>query len=239
MASGYRVVSADSLSLRLPCKSDYAYISFFLLTFFFPFFYGQIQASIAQTLRRQSEALGSRKRTTAKATGPPFTRRSQGSYRRGRRNHRAADPQGSEDDEDANGNDGGKDSSSTDDQSAEVLKPKRSRRWGGVRFSQPSSGAANADGGGDENDSEPNRDAMGASAGLVGNSEILAWGKGGMRSHTRYGSVSGGNGKNARSSRLSKLVDYLRNLEQNDNEVGNDNIVQFFGCDLMGSTPLS
>lgn len=177
----------------------------------------QIQASIAQTLRRQSEALG-RKRTTAKATAAAFARRSQGNYRRGRRNYRATDLLGSEDDEDANGNDGGKDSSSAEDHSAEV-KPKRSRRWGGVRFSQPSSGSANADGGGDENDLEANREAMGASAGLVGNSEILAWGKGGMRSHTRYGSVSGGNGKNARSSRLSKLVDYLRNLDQNDDEL--------------------
>ena len=83
----------------------------------------------------------------------------------------------------------------------------------------PSSAAASADGGGDENDSEVNRESIGVSAGLVGSSERLAWGKGGMRSHTRYGSMNGGNGKNARNSRLSKLAEYLRNLEENDNEV--------------------
>ncbi|KAA8515229.1 hypothetical protein F0562_018541 [Nyssa sinensis] len=179
----------------------------------------QIQASIAQTLRRQSEALG-RKRPTARATAAAFTRRSLGNYQnlRGRRNHRAAELQGSDDDEDANGNDGGKDSSSADEQCTEV-KPKRYKRWGGVRFSQPCSAAASADGGCDENDSEANRESMGASAGLVGNSEMLAWGKGGMRSHTRHGSLNGGNGKNARNSRLSKLMDYLRNLDENDDEL--------------------
>ncbi|KAK9267370.1 hypothetical protein L1049_009795 [Liquidambar formosana] len=176
----------------------------------------QIQTSIAQTFRRQSEALG-RKRTTAKATAAAFVRRSQGSLRR-RRNYRAVELQGSDDDEDVNGNDGGKDSSSADERCTEV-KPKRAKRWGGARFSQPSSAAASADGGGDENDSEVNRESMGVSAGLVGNTERLSWGKGGMRSHTRYGSVSGGNGKNTRNSRLSKLVEYFRNLEENDDEL--------------------
>ncbi|KAI5331217.1 PREDICTED: putative E3 ubiquitin-ligase [Prunus dulcis] len=175
----------------------------------------QIQASIAQTFRRQSEALG-RKRTTAKATAAAFMRRSQGSYRnahlRGRRNYRnVAEHQGSDDNEDANGNDGGKDSTSGDERTEP--RPKRCKRWGGGR-----SGSANADGG-DENDYELNREIMGASAGLVGSSERLAWGKGGMRSHTRYGSTSGGNGKNARNIRLSKLVEYLRNSENHDDEL--------------------
>ncbi|EEF50834.1 ring finger protein, putative [Ricinus communis] len=175
----------------------------------------QIQASITQTIRRQAEALG-RKRTTAKATVAPFARRTQGRYRdahsRGRRNYRTADLQGSDEIEDVNG-DGGKDSSSAEEHSAEV-KPKRIKRWGGAR-----SGAANADGGGDENDSEVNRESMGSSAGLVGPSERLAWGRGGIRSHTRYGSANAGNGKNARNSRIFKLADYLRNLEENNNEL--------------------
>ncbi|KAJ9136139.1 hypothetical protein P3X46_033247 [Hevea brasiliensis] len=175
----------------------------------------QIQASIAQTFHRQAEALG-RKRTTAKATVAAFSRRKQGRHQdahsRGRRNCRAADIQGSDDNEDANG-DGCKDSSSAEEHSAEV-KPKRFKRWGGSR-----SAAAIADRGGDENDSEVNRESMGSSAGLVGPSERLAWGKGGMRSHTRYGSLNAGNGKNARNSRLSKLADYLQNLEENDNEL--------------------
>ncbi|XP_030972404.1 putative E3 ubiquitin-protein ligase RING1a [Quercus robur] len=180
----------------------------------------QIQASIAQTFRRQAEALG-RKRSTAKATAAAFVRRSRGyrnAHLRGRRNYRnAAESQGSDDNEDANVNDGGKDSSSADEHTE--VRPKRSKRWGGVRFSLPSPAAASADGGGDENDSEVNRESIGVSAGLVGSSERLAWGKGGMRSHTRYGSMNGGNGKNARNSRLSKLAEYLRNLEENDNEL--------------------
>ncbi|KAF2303305.1 hypothetical protein GH714_016499 [Hevea brasiliensis] len=123
----------------------------------------QIQASIAQTFRRQAEALG-RKRTTSKATIAAFSRRTPGRHRdahkRGRRNYQTADIQGSDDNEDAN---------------------------------------------------EVNRESMGSSAGLVGPSERLAWGKGGMRSHTRYGSANAGNGKNVRNSRISKLADYLRN----------------------------
>ncbi|KAG2683807.1 hypothetical protein I3760_10G050500 [Carya illinoinensis] len=182
----------------------------------------QIQASIAQTFRRQAEALG-KKRSTAKATAVAFVRRSRGyrnAHLRGRRNYRnAAESQGSDENEDANGNDGGKDSSSADEHTE--VRPKRSKRWGGARFPQPSLAAAGADGGGDENDSEVNKESkesLGASAGLVSSSERLAWGKGGMRSHTRYGSMSGGNGKSARNSRLSKLVDYLRNIDKNDGE---------------------
>jgi E3 ubiquitin-protein ligase RNF1/2 len=137
---------------------------------------------------------------------------------RGRRNYRnAAESPGSDDNEDANGNDGGKDSSSADEHTE--VRPKRTKRWGGARFSQPSPAATDVDGGGDENDTEINREPMGASAGLVGSSERLAWGKNGMRSHTRYSSMSGGNGKNARNSRLSKLADYLRNLEEKDDKV--------------------
>ncbi|GAB4831171.1 hypothetical protein Ancab_005178 [Ancistrocladus abbreviatus] len=156
----------------------------------------QIQASIAQISRRQSEALGKKRK------------RSQGNLRR-RRNYRSDD-----DDDDANGNDGPKDSSSADERSTEV-KPKRARRWRG----QPSSAAGSGDGACDENDSEANKESAIASGGLVGSSEILAWGKGGMRSHTRYGGGSGGNGKHGRNSRLAKLVDHLRNLEENENEL--------------------
>lgn len=177
----------------------------------------QIQSTIAQTLRRQSEALG-RKRSHAKSTAAAFVRRSQVTYRnlRGRRNLRSSvENQGSDDNEDANGNDGSKDSSSADERTEP--RPKRPKRWTGSRYSQPSSAGNGADG--DDNESEVNRETLGASVGLVGSSERLAWGKGGMRSHTRHGSNSGSNGKHARNSRLSKLGDYLRNSEQNNNEL--------------------
>ncbi|KAJ6935555.1 E3 ubiquitin-protein ligase RING1a isoform X2 [Populus alba x Populus x berolinensis] len=175
----------------------------------------QIQATISQTFHRQAEAL-SRKKTTAKVTAAAFARRTPSRFRdahsRGRRNYQMAGFQGSDDNEDANG-DGGKDSSSADEHGAEV-KPKRCKKWAGAR-----SATVNADGGGDENDSEVNKESVGGSSGLVGSSERLAWGKNGMRSHTRYGSGNGSNVKNARSSRISKLADYLRNLEGNDNEL--------------------
>ncbi|GAY34566.1 hypothetical protein CUMW_012130 [Citrus unshiu] len=177
----------------------------------------QIQASIAQTFQRQTEALG-RKRTPKSTSA---LRRSHGRYRdtplRGRRNYRMTELQGSDENDDANG-DAGKDSSSADERSTEV-RPKRRKRWYGARFSQSSSAAAGIDGGGDENDSEVHRESMGASVGLIGPSERLAWGKGGIRSHTRHGSVSGSNGKNARNNRLSKLVDYLQSLEEKDDQL--------------------
>ncbi|KAL2467276.1 putative E3 ubiquitin-protein ligase RING1a [Abeliophyllum distichum] len=174
----------------------------------------QIQASIAQTFQRQSEALG-RKRTPARATAVAFARR-QVTYRnlRTRRNHRVVEHQGSDEEEGANGQDRGKDSSSADERCTEV-KPKRYKRWGGSRTSQPSSGA-NADAGCDENDSEANRELLGASAGLVGSSEILGWGKGGMRSNTRHGGLNGASGKLSRSNRLSKLIDCLQHSDEKD-----------------------
>ncbi|KAL9456031.1 hypothetical protein AB3S75_005286 [Citrus x aurantiifolia] len=177
----------------------------------------QIQASIAQTFQRQTEALG-RKRTPKSTSA---LRRSHGRYRdtplRGRRNYRMTELQGSDENDDANG-DAGKDSSSADERSTEV-RPKRRKRGYGAWFSQSSSAAAGTDGGGDENDSEVHRESMGASVGLIGPSERLAWGKGGIRSHTRHGSVSGSNGKNARNNRLSKLVDYLQSLEEKDDQL--------------------
>lgn len=133
-----------------------------------------------------------------------------------RRNYRTNELQGSDDNEDANG-DAGNNSSSADERSTEV-RLKRAKRWLGARFSQ-SSAAGSADGGGDEIDSEVTRESICASAGLIGPSERLAWGKGGMRSHTRHGNVNGSNGKNTRNSRLSKIVDYFRNLEQKDDQV--------------------
>jgi E3 ubiquitin-protein ligase RNF1/2 len=180
----------------------------------------QIQASIAQTLRRQSEAL-SRKQPM---------RRSLANYRNSRRrNQRGGGQAGSDNEEDANGQDGIKDSSYADERCTETKPTKRQKRWGsGARFSssQPCLAASScADGCDDDddnnnNDSEANREPGGASAGLVcGSAEMLAWGRGGTRSHTRYGSIAAGNGKNARYTRLSKLHDCLRSSVDNDDEL--------------------
>ncbi|KAL8460474.1 hypothetical protein ACS0TY_032133 [Phlomoides rotata] len=171
----------------------------------------QIQASISQTFRRQAEALG-KKRTSARVTTAAAFLRRQGTYRnlRGRRNHQAAENQGSDEEEEANGNDGSKDSSSADERSAEV-KSKRYKRWRRARTSQPSSGA-NADGGYDDNDSENNEEVHGAS----GITEIPAWGSGGMRSNTRHGGLSWVNGRISRSKRVSRLIDHLQCSKENE-----------------------
>ncbi|XP_059291504.1 putative E3 ubiquitin-protein ligase RING1a [Lycium ferocissimum] len=168
-----------------------------------------IQASIAQTIRRQSEALG-RKRT-ARATAAAFARRSQGSYRnlRGRRNFQGAEHHISDEDEDGN-HDVGKDSSSADERSVEV-KPKRCKK----RVGRPSHASAASD----ENDAETNQESLGACNGLIRCSEILAWGKGGMRSNTRHGGLGGGTGKFFRNSRVSKLIDHLCPSDENEGQL--------------------
>ena len=76
----------------------------------------------------------------------------------------------------------------------------------------PSSGA---NGGCDENEAETNRKSGGGSIGP----EILAWGRGGMRSHTRHGSQNGSAGKSAKNSQLAKLIDHLQKLPKNDDKV--------------------
>ncbi|CAN6453408.1 unnamed protein product [Victoria cruziana] len=187
----------------------------------------QIQASIAQTLRRQSEALARRRNTakvTAKAHGNYRSGHGQNSYLRGKgkNNHGTGNPAASddEDEDDANGNEGAKDSSSADDPSPD-FRQKRIKRWTGQSRSSPMRTSMNADAACDENDElEVSRESTGASPGLGGNPEVLVWGGGGIRSHTRYGSVSGSNGKSSRCSRMSKLIDYLvnRRSEENDDE---------------------
>ncbi|XP_042971972.1 putative E3 ubiquitin-protein ligase RING1a isoform X2 [Carya illinoinensis] len=174
----------------------------------------QIQASIAQIFQRQSEALV--KRRTGKDTAGPFMTRLQRSSRIAhsrRRNCRGIELQGSEDNEDENDN---KDSSSADERCTEVRQKRRKRR-AGIRSSLPSSSAANSDVGCAENDLDVSRENRGISPGLVWNSEMLAWGRAGTRSHTRYGNASSCS-RSAQNARLSKLVDYLRSLEENNDE---------------------
>ncbi|XP_057954421.1 putative E3 ubiquitin-protein ligase RING1a isoform X2 [Malania oleifera] len=180
----------------------------------------QIQASIAQVFQRQ-EALVKR-RSMVKDPTNSFITRSQRNYRnarsRRRRSGRSSELQGSDDNDDENDNDGGKDSSSTDDRYTEV-KQRRGRRRAGIRHYQTPLSAASSDGGCIENDLEVSRESRGISPGLVWSAEMLAWGGGGTRSHTRHGSGSGCNNRNARNARLSKLIDYLRSMDGNDDEL--------------------
>ncbi|KAG5622545.1 hypothetical protein H5410_007763 [Solanum commersonii] len=166
----------------------------------------QIQASIAQTSQRQSEALGRKRSARAAAAAAAFTRRSQGNYRnlRGRRNYQGAEHHISDEEEDGN-HDVGKDSSSADERSIEV-KPKRQKK----RAGRPSQASAASD----ENDAETNQESFGACSGLIRCSEILAWGKGGMRSNNRHGGLGGGIGKVSRNSRVSKLIASLSRSDE-------------------------
>ncbi|KAJ0966204.1 hypothetical protein J5N97_027342 [Dioscorea zingiberensis] len=184
----------------------------------------KIQASIAETFRRQSEALG-RKRSTAKATAVAFIRRSnyrnahgQSNYLRGRVRSGGRDTllacSDEEEEEDVNGNDGGKDSSSADERSPDV-RPKRCKRWTAPR-SSPARTSTNADNGSEENDDlEAGRENIGTSPLIAGN---LAWGKNGARSQTRHGNASGSNGRFIKGGRMSKMVEFLRNLDEKDDE---------------------
>lgn len=136
---------------------------------------------------------------------------------RARRSRRVVEHHGSDEEESSDGQDRVKDSSSADEHFTEV-KLKRNKRSRGSRSSQPSS-VANADASCGENDSEVNRELLGATAGLVGGSEILGWGKGGMRSNIRQGGLNGASGKLSRSNRLPKLIDRLQRLDENDEVV--------------------
>ncbi|XP_047967619.1 putative E3 ubiquitin-protein ligase RING1a isoform X3 [Salvia hispanica] len=168
----------------------------------------QIQASIAQTFRRQAEALG--KKRTTRATSATFVRR-QGNHRnlRGRRN-RAAERNGSDEEEGINGHDESKDSSSTDEHSEP--KTKRYKKWGGARRSQPSPGGS----GDDADDSEATRGILGASSTPHGSIELIAWGRGRNRSNNRHGGLNWSNGRVTRGHRLSKLTNRLKSLHEND-----------------------
>ncbi|MED6123550.1 hypothetical protein PIB30_050179, partial [Stylosanthes scabra] len=173
----------------------------------------QIQASIAKVVQRQSEALVKRRKDSPSG----FVTRSQRNQRNAsRRQNQVIDIQGSEDNEEENENNE-KDSSSADERGTEV-RQRRRKRWTRVRPSQPSSSMASPDGGGAESDLDNGRENRGLSR-QVSKPRKLTWGRGGFRSHTRHGSGGGSNSKISRSSRVSKMVDFLRNLDENTDEL--------------------
>ncbi|KAM7255148.1 hypothetical protein ACFE04_020389 [Oxalis oulophora] len=178
----------------------------------------QIQASIAQTIKRQTDA-ACRKRST-KGTKKTYNRH-QDTPIRSKRNFRSEN-QGSEekddDDEEETYNlaaHGYTYPSSADERSPEV-RTKRGRRLGD-RFAQPSSGVTCFNQGGEENESEATRDSTMGGLPAVFASDRFSWGKGGLRS--RHGSANGGNCKNKRHSRKMKLIDQIKRFENNKPEM--------------------
>ncbi|KAL6620473.1 hypothetical protein ACP70R_035612 [Stipagrostis hirtigluma subsp. patula] len=177
----------------------------------------KIQESIAETFRRQTEALV-KKRSTAK-TAETYTRRTRGNTRT-RRRGRTSSPDvvpidGDDEDREENGNDGSKESSSVDDHSQDV-RPKRARRWPVSRHS-PAKIIGSVD------SSIEDSDDLGAGRDMLTTSplrgEMLAWGKNGTRSQTRHGNASGSSGRMAKGGRVSKLVDRLRNADEFDSKL--------------------
>ena len=189
----------------------------------------QIQESIAQTFQRQSEAL-SKKRMLGKDMPGMILTRSRRNHRNvhlRRQNGRGDELLGYEDNEDEDDNSEGKDSSSADERCSKV-RQRRKKRHSTVRSFQPSSSIASVDygctDGCAESDLDMSRENRTVSPGLVLNSEMLGWGRGGVRSNTRYGNAGGLSNKGSRSGRLMKLVNYLRGLEENNNEVWNNTL---------------
>ncbi|KAG8068176.1 hypothetical protein GUJ93_ZPchr0005g15918 [Zizania palustris] len=177
----------------------------------------KIQASIAETFRRQTEALV-KKRSIAKPTTSVISRRSRGNMRAKRRG-RASSPDIvptdiDDEDRDENVNEGSKESSSVDDRSPDV-RQKRARRWP-VPRSSPAKTIGGIDSSFEDNDDlGSGRDILTTSP-LRG--EMLAWGKNGTRSQTRHGNAGGSSGRMAKGGRVTKLVDYLRNSDEFDNK---------------------
>ncbi|RLN42359.1 putative RING zinc finger domain superfamily protein [Panicum miliaceum] len=178
----------------------------------------QIQASIAEAFRKQSEVIG--RKPTAKATAAAFVRRSRRNIRanghstyfrgRGRASSDDVALACSDDEEDGNGQNLGKEESSAEESSPEK-KQKRPPKWPTPR-SSPARAACSEEAASDD------KDDVGISRENFSTSPLRAWGKNGTRSQTRYSSFSGSNGRVVKGGRMIKLVECLRNSDDNDSE---------------------
>ncbi|KAM0833738.1 hypothetical protein ACQ4PT_064082 [Festuca glaucescens] len=178
----------------------------------------KIQATIEETIRKQSEAMG-KKCSTAKATATTFARKYRRNMRtRGRGRTVACDivltVSDNEDREEVNANDASKESSSADNHSPD-LKQKRGRKRP-APLPSPDRTIASSDHGSEENDEPVSVKENFTSSPLRG--EMLAWGKNGTRSQTRHGNVGGLNGRLGKGGRVAKLVEHLRTTDEMDKE---------------------
>ncbi|KAE9586260.1 hypothetical protein Lalb_Chr24g0399941 [Lupinus albus] len=198
------------LTIYMPVR---AFLFLIDLKYFRLSLFSQIQASIAKVVQRQFESAGKRRKDTpgASVTRSQCNQRNVYSWRQ----NQVIDIQGSDDNEEENDNNE-KESSSDDEKCTEARQRKRKRRTR-VRPSQPSSLRASPDDGYIESDMEIRSENQGT-LGQVTIPHKLTWGRGGLRSHSRYGSGGGRNSKSSRCGRLSNLVDHLRNLDENTDE---------------------
>ncbi|TVU46432.1 hypothetical protein EJB05_05969 [Eragrostis curvula] len=178
----------------------------------------QIQASIAEAFRKQSEVIG--KKSTAKATAAAFVRRSRRNMRangqttyfrgRGRAGSDDASLACSDDEDDGNGENCGKELSSAGESSPEK-KQKRLPKWPTPR-SSPARAACN------EEIASDDKDDVGIVRENFSTSPLRAWGKNGTRSQSRHGNSGGSSGRMVKGGRMIKLVECLRNSDDNDSE---------------------
>ncbi|KAM0833740.1 hypothetical protein ACQ4PT_064083 [Festuca glaucescens] len=180
----------------------------------------KIQATIEETVRKQSEAMG-KKSSTAKATANAFARKYRRNVRtRGRGRTVARDiVRAVSDDEDrkeVNSNDASKDSSSADNHSPDLKQKRGRKRPAPLPSPVRTMGIATSDHGSEENDELVSVKENFTTSPLRG--EMLAWGKNGTRSQTRYGNVGGLNGRLGKSGRVAKLVEHLRTTDEMDKE---------------------
>ncbi|XP_009626353.1 putative E3 ubiquitin-protein ligase RING1a isoform X1 [Nicotiana tomentosiformis] len=180
----------------------------------------QIQASIAQISQRQSEALIKRRKVgkdIAASSAQRTPRNYHNAYSRRRRNSQGAEPERSDPNESENDDhDRNKDSPAKDERGTQTKFRKRRRRKG-APATPTSPSAASPDGGHIETAAELPRETVGSSPGPALKPETLTWGRGGARSHSRHGSAS--SSRNARNTRISKLIDYLESVRTNDGEL--------------------
>ncbi|KAL0916877.1 hypothetical protein M5K25_014426 [Dendrobium thyrsiflorum] len=176
----------------------------------------EIQASMVEAFLQRSGALGQR-RSASKVTAVARMKRSQGGYQPGknsyyRRRSRVAARNVSpilsdyDEDEDGEGNDAIKRSSSSEELCTDRIHKRR-------RMIVPGSSTTRLDLGSENYVTEMIRTSP-----LPAGSKELSWGKGGVRSQTRHGSGNGPNGRFARAPRLTRLIEYLHNLDENEDK---------------------
>ncbi|KAL8151096.1 hypothetical protein V2J09_020904 [Rumex salicifolius] len=174
----------------------------------------QIQESIAQVVKLQSEAVV-KKRSSRKGTGvtSPSRSRRNNRYTPSRRSKRKRSGktvlEDSDDYEDLENAEG-----QTSSYSGEHLKEidqsrHKTRRQSGTSW--PISPATSSD-------TENNSDQKRLHPAILWNMEMRAWSKGGPRSYIRHGSANSLFRKNPPSTHLAKLAGFLQNLDKKDDE---------------------
>ncbi|KAK3165692.1 hypothetical protein QOZ80_1AG0036500 [Eleusine coracana subsp. coracana] len=179
----------------------------------------KIQESIEETIRKQTEAVGKKQRSKAKETATVFARKYRRNMRRRGKGRTIApdiSTSGSDDEEreEENTNDATKDLSSAEDRSPDLRHNKGRKRP--VSQPSPARSVGSTDHVFEENNEFVGGKEIFATSPLQG--EMLAWGKNGARSQTRYGSGAGSNGRMTRGGRIPKLLDHLRNTDGLDKE---------------------